>query len=584
MSVNAEPTHVKHVYAAPAPLSKGERVLAFGTLALTALAVLPVLTVLYLATGLAGDNWQHLIETVLPGAVWTTILLLLGVGLLTLSIGVTTAWLVTMCRFPGQRFFDVALLIPLAVPTYIIAFSYVEILDYTGIVQSTLRDLFGFQTSRDYWFPEIRSLGGAIFVMGFVLYPYVYLTARASFLIQSAGTLDVSRTLGAGPLRLFFRVALPLARPAIAVGVTLALMETLNDIGAVTFFGVKTLTFSVYETWLNRSSLTGAAQLASVMLLIVFGLIWLEHYARRRQRFYQSNGSETRALPSYTLVGTRAWLAIAACALPILLGFVFPALLLASRALRRTEEFFNPALWQAAQNTIWLAVIAAVVSIGVSLALAYNRRISPTPLTSTLGRLASIGYAVPGTILAVGILFPVAALDNVVANAMRDMFGVSTGLILIGSGTALVYAYVVRFLAVSYGQIDSGFGKISPNLDMASRTLGENALGTLRRIHMPLLKPVLSSAMLLAFVEVMKELPATLLLRPFNFETLATTVYNAASREAFEEAAFPALFIVLVGIVPVALLARTTVKTFRQKQSTRSLAMAPPLTAEAEKA
>ncbi|MDD7912121.1 iron ABC transporter permease [Pseudovibrio exalbescens] len=580
MTVHAETTqHKQHVFAAPAPLSRGERVLAFGTIALTVLSVLPVLTVLYLALGSAGDNWRHLIETVLPGAVWTTILLLVGVGALTLVVGVGTAWLVTMCRFPGRRFFDLALLLPLAVPTYIIAFSYVEILDYTGVVQSTLRSLFGFQTSRDYWFPEVRSLGGAIFVMGFVLYPYVYLTSRASFLIQSAGTLDVSRTLGAGPLRLFLKVALPLARPAIAVGVTLALMECLNDIGTVTFFGVKTLTFSVYETWLNRSSLTGAAQLASVMLLIVFGLIWLEHYARRRQRFYQSNGSETRALPSYALKGLRGWMAVLACALPILFGFVFPALLLLSKALRRREEFFNPDLWQAANNTLWLSAIAAVVSIAVSLALAYTRRLNPSPLTTNMGRLASIGYAVPGTILAVGILFPVAALDNAVANSLRDLFGISTGLILLGSGTALIYAYVVRFLAVSYGQIDSGFGKISPHLDMASRTLGQSALGTLAKVHMPLMKPVLSSAMLLAFVECMKELPATLLLRPFNFDTLATTVFTAASREAFEDAALPALLIVLVGVVPVVLLARTTVKTFRQKQNTRSAALAPAVVA-----
>ena len=557
---------------------KGEHFLTTTTVILTGLVLLPVLAIVVMALGSSGDLWPHLISTVLPGSIATTLQLLVGVGVLVSLIGVGTAWLVTMCRFPGRRFFELALLLPFAVPTYIIAFSYVELLDYTGVVQSTLRELFGWQTSRDYWFPEVRSLGGAVLVMGFVLYPYVYLSARASFLIQSACALDVSRTLGAGPLRLFFKVALPLARPAIVVGVTLALMECLNDIGAVTFFGVKTLTFSVYDTWLNRSNLTGAAQIACIILVVVLALMTIEHYGRRKQRFHQTTGTY-RALPNYKLTGLRSWLAVAACALPILLGFVFPALLLSHRALRRLEDAFNPTLWKAAQNTLWLALIAAALSIGISLALAYSRRINPSRLTMSLGRIASVGYAVPGTILAVGILFPVAALDNFIADSGKALFGISTGLLLLGSGTALIYAYVVRFLAVSYGQIDGGFGKITPHYDMASRTLGRNAWQTLGHVHVPLLKPVILSATLLAFVECMKELPATLLLRPFNFDTLATTVYNAASREAYEDAALPALMIVLVGIIPVMLLAKTSARTFRAKSSHRAstppAAMAP---------
>lgn len=556
-------------FKSAAPSSRGERLLTFGTLFLTGLILLPILAISVMALGSSGDLWPHLISTVLPRAISTTLQLLIGVGILVLVVGVGTAWLVTMCRFPGRRFFDLALLLPFAVPTYIIAFSYVELLDYTGIVQSILRDIFGFKTSRDYWFPEVRSLGGAVFVMGFVLYPYVYLSARASFLIQSACALDVSRTLGAGPMRLFFKVALPLARPAIVVGVTLALMECLNDIGAVSFFGVQTLTFSVYDTWLNRSNLTGAAQIACTMLVFVLVLMALEYYGRRKQRFHQSTGTY-RVLPSYELGGLRKWFAVIACSLPILLGFLFPALLLANRASRRLEDAFNPALWKAAQNTLWLALIASALSIGISLALAYSRRINPSRLTTSLGRVASIGYAVPGTILAVGILFPVAALDNFIADSSKALFGFSTGLLLLGSCTALVYAYVVRFLAVSYGQIDGGFGKITPHYDMASRTLGHNAWQTLGKVHMPLMKPVILSAALLAFVECMKELPATLLLRPFNFETLATTVYSAASREAFEDAALPALVIVLVGIIPVILLAKTSANTFRQKSSSRT--------------
>ncbi|MTI15726.1 iron ABC transporter permease [Rhodobacteraceae bacterium RKSG542] len=528
--------------------------------------LLPVGSVLWLALSPTDNVWPHLIKYVLPEAFGTTLWLMLGVGLIVFFVGVSTAWLVTMCTFPGRRFFDIALLLPFAVPTYIIAFSYVEVMDYSGPIQSFIREIFGFQTSRDYWFPEIRSLGGATFVMGFVLYPYVYMTTRASFLIQSACALDVSRTLGAGPTRLFFKVAIPLARPAIVVGMTLALIEAMNDIGAVTFFGVKTLSFSIYDTWLNRSSLSGAAQISCAMILLVVLLMFIESYGRRKQRFHQSTGAY-RSLPNYTLSGWRSGLAVLACTLPVILGFVVPASLLLDRAVRRYEELFNPTLWSAAWNTLWLSGIASVLTVVIGLALAYSIRLQTTPVNRALARLTSIGYALPGTILAVGVLFPVAALDNVIADSARSLFGISTGLLILGSGAALVYAYVVRFLAVSFGQINGGLGKISPHLDMAARTLGSSSSRTLLRIHTPLLKPVLLSAALMAFVECMKELPTTILLRPFNFETLATTVFNAASREAFEDASLPALTIVLVGIVPVIMLARTSANTFRGKMT-----------------
>ncbi len=533
------------------------------------LVLMPVTALGLLALRPAGDVWLHLLATVLPGALWTTVLLMLGVAALTLTIGVGTAWLVTMCRFPGRRVFDWALLVPLAVPTYIIAYAYVEILDYTGPVQSALRAIFGFTSGRDYWFPEIRSLGGAIFVMSFVLFPYVYLTTRATFLIQSACALDVSRTLGAGPFRLFFKVALPLARPAIAIGASLALMECLNDIGAVTFFGVKTLTFSVYDTWINRSSLAGAAQLACAMLIIVFALMALERFARRRQRFHLTS-SRYRAAKVYELTGFRAWGAFSACAIPILLGFVFPAWLLASYASRRFEDLTDPSLLSATGNTLILSISAALLTVVIGVALAYANRLNKHPAMQVAARIASIGYAVPGTVLAVGILIPLAAFDNMIDGMARQLFGFGTGLLLIGSGTALIYAYVVRFLAVSYGQIDGGFGKITPHLDMASRTLGRTATRTLKEVHLPLIRPVLLSALILAFVDCMKELPATILLRPFNFETLATTVYNAASREDFADGSVPALLIVMVGVLPVILLARTSARSFRDLSSPRS--------------
>jgi iron(III) transport system permease protein len=478
-----------------------------------------------------------------------------------------------MCRFPGRGLFDWALLVPLAVPTYIIAFAYVEVLQYSGPVQVAIRAVFGFTSARDYWFPELRSLGGAIFVMSAVLYPYVYLTARASFLLQSAGTLDVARTLGAGPLRVFLTVALPLSRPAIAVGVSLALMECLNDIGAVTFFGVKTLTFSIYDTWLNRSNLAGAAQLACAMLLVVFGLLTLERRARARQRFDQARGKQHAPTP-YRLRGWRAGAAMLACALPVTLGFLVPASLLAERSTRRLDVLADPAFLRAASNSALLATAASVLIVTLAVVLVYAVRLrQPEGRSAGLrlaARIAAIGYAVPGTVLAVGILIPLARFDNGLDALMKQMFGFGTGLLLLGSGAGLIYAYLARFLAVAHGQVEDGFGKISPHLDMAARTLGRRSTRILTEIHLPLLKPVLLSALLITFVDCMKELPATILLRPFNFETLATTVFEAASREAFEDAALPALTIVLVGLVPVILLARTSARSFRDALSVRA--------------
>jgi iron(III) transport system permease protein len=557
---------------APAPRSaatSADRLWLVAGLVVAALTLMPIVALAWLAAQPTGDVWGHLMGTVLPRSMWTTVLLMSGVGAITLVVGVGTAWLVTMCRFPGRTLFDWALLVPLAVPTYIVAYTYVEILDFTGPVQSAIRGIFGFRTSRDYWFPEIRSLGGAIFVMGFVLYPYVYLTTRASFLLQSACTLDVSRTLGAGPMRLFFRVALPLARPAIVVGVSLALMECLNDIGAVTFFGVHTMSFSVYDTWINRSSLAGAAQLACAMLALVFALLWVERHARRRQRFHVTS-TRYLALPSYRLSGWRAGLATAACAAPILLGFVFPAALLVDYASRRLEDLGDPALLAAVGNTLTLSVAAAVLTVVIGITLTYAQRVQANRATQLFGRIASIGYAIPGTVLAVGILIPLATFDNFIDGIARSTLGISTGLLLIGSGTALVYAYMVRFLAVAYGQVEGGFGKVTPHLDMAARTLGRSTGRILFEVHLPMIRPVLLTALLLAFVDCMKELPATILLRPFNFETLATTVYNAASREAFGEGALPALLIVLVGLLPSILLARTSARSFRNKSTARA--------------
>ncbi|PLX36363.1 MAG: iron ABC transporter permease [Hyphomicrobiales bacterium] len=531
-------------------------------------ALVPIASLVVLSLQPAGDVWLHLATTVLPRAAWTTILLMLGVGVLTIIIGVSTAWLVTMCRFPGRSLFDWALLLPLAVPTYIVAYVYTDFMDVTGPVQTAIRAVFGFTSSRDYWFPEFRSLGGAVFVMGIVLYPYVYLTTRAMFLMQSACALDVSRTLGAGPLRLFTAIALPLARPAIAVGVTLVLMECLNDIGAVEYLGVKTMTFSVYDTWLNRGNLAGAAQMATAMLVIVFGLIWAERYARRHQRFHQTT-SRYMSLPRYQLRGLRAGGAILACGLPVLLGFLVPGGRLFDLASRRLEHLTDAGFLSAVGNSLLLAIAAAVMTVATGVMLAYALRMRRNPVIHAIARLSAIGYAVPGTVLAVGILIPVAALDNFIDGTMRATFGIATGLILSGSGIALVYAYATRFLAVSFGAIESGLSKVSPHLDMAARALGRSSLRTLVEVHLPMIKPALATAAMLVFVDCMKELPATILLRPFNFDTLSTTVYAAASREAFEDGAVAALTIVAVGLIPVIMLAHTSATSFRDAKGKR---------------
>ncbi|MYZ50087.1 ABC transporter permease [Propylenella binzhouense] len=528
------------------------RPLAVAALVWAVMAV-PLVALLAIAASAVGATWPHLLRSVLPGATVTTLLLMAGVGLLTAVTGVGTAWLVAVCRFPGRRALEWALVLPLAIPTYLVAFAYMEIFDYTGPVQGAVRALFGFHTAREYWFPEIRSLPGAIFAMSAVLYPYVYLTTRILFLMQSARVMEVARTLGATPWRLFLRIALPMARPAIAVGVSLALMETINDIGAVDFFGVRTLTFAVYHTWLNRADLAGAAQLALVLLLLVLLLIYAERSARGRQRFHAAFGGQEPA-PTFVLEGWRAFGAAAACFVPVAIGFLMPAALLADYATRRMEQFLDPAILDAALHSVTLAAATAVATVLVAFALAYAARLSRLGAVGLFARLAATGYAVPGTVLAVGILIPMAALDNRIDAAARALFGVSTGLLVTGSGAAIVYACSVRFLAIAYGSLDAGFTKISRHLDMVARTFGRRPGRILAEIHLPLMRRAMTAAALLVFVDTMKELSATVLLRPFDFETLATLVYGAVARGAFEDAAPAALVIVAIGVLPLVLL------------------------------
>lgn len=517
---------------------------------------IPIITIFALTLA-PGDNiWPHLLTNVLPHSVTTTLLLMVGTGILTLTIGTATAWLVTMYNFPGRNVLDRLLVIPLAVPTYIVAYCYVEFLEFTGPVQSALRSLTGWRLSTDYWFPEIRSLGGAMFVMSCVLYPYVYLTARATFIQQSVCALEVARTLGRTSLGTLWSVALPLARPALVAGLALVLMECLNDIGAVEYLGVETLTASIYSTWLQRSSLGGAAQIASVILVFILLLLFFERAARGQAQHHHTS-SKYRALPAQAISGLKGYLACLTCLLPFVLGFAIPFLILAKHATFYWRDSIENGFLLAAWHSFSLASLGAVLAVLTAVALTYSKRVCKNPLIPPAVRLAALGYAIPGTVLAIGLLIPLAAFDNWLDGMMRETFDLPIGLLLSGSLFAITLAYVIRFLAVAAGTLEAGFQKISPNLDQASRALGENQSTTLLRVHLPLLLPALGTAALLVFVDGMKELPATLLMRPFNFDTLATQVYAFASLDQFEEAALGALAIVMVGLIPVLLLHRT---------------------------
>jgi len=522
-------------------------------LLLSLIALAPLIAIAVIALQSSGDTWPHLIDNVLPGAVRRTVGLMLGVGLLTLVIGTSTAWLVTMYRFPGRRYFQWLLLLPMAMPTYIIAYCYLELLDYSGAVQTGMRGLFGWRNAQDYWFPDIRTLSGAIFVMSAVLYPYVYITARASFIAQSVCVIEASRTLGRSASQTFWQIALPLARPALAAGVALALMETLNDIGAVEFFGVRTLTVAVYDTWLDRGSLAGASQIACVMLAFVFALLLIERAMRAGRRFHHTTG-KYRDLPEDRLSGAQGILAVLACVLPLLVGFVLPAGVLVGDAIAHISSGLAPAFWQAALHSLLLAFAAAVLAVAFAVVLAYGRRQTRSKLVRGASLVPAISYAIPGTVLAIGLLIPLAGLDNSIDGAMRSLFGVSTGLLFSGTAFAIVLAYTIRFLAASLGAVEAGLGKISRNIDAAGRTLGATISDMLWTVHLPLLRPALGAAAMLVFVDSMKELPATLLLRPFNFDTLSTQVFTLASLYRYEEAGLSALTIVLVSLAPVLLL------------------------------
>lgn len=523
-------------------------------LAIAALVVLPIATVFYLALFPEENIWPHMASTTLPRYLRNSMIMMAGVGVLAGSVGTLAAWLVVMYRFPGRRVLQWALLLPLSLPAYIAAFAVVDFLEYAGPLQTWLREVFGWATKRDYVFPEIRSRGVAILVLASALYPYVYFLTRSVFRSQSGAAIEVARALGCGPISSFFRVGLPLARPAIAASVAIVMMETLNEFGAMEFFAVQTLTTGIFSVWLDGSNAGGAAQLACVILVFVMVLVVLEKFSRRRIKFHETARNMRPPQPVALPRGT-GWAAAAFCTLPILTGFILPIGILLDHALGRAALWTDPELWQFTARTVALSGIAALVTVIAGVLLVFSVRLMRNGFMARLLPVTTIGYAAPGAVLGLGILFPFAAMDHTVADAILWVTGTDPGLLLVGSMGAVVLAYCVRFFAISVGTIDAAFTKISPSLGMASRSLGKTPRQTLLHLYTPLIKGAVATAALLIFVDSAKELPATLLL--YSEQTLATAVYSKASLEDIEGAAPAALVIVLISLIAVAIVSFT---------------------------
>ena len=527
---------------------------SLGALAIAIMVLMPISAVVWFAFHPTDNIWPHLIATTLPRYVTNTAVLMISVGAVAATVGTGAAWFVVMYKFPGRQWLQWALLMPLAVPAYVGAYALVDFFEYAGPIQTALRATFGWTNSQDYWFPAIRTRGAAVIVLSAALYPYVYILARAAFREQSGAGYEVARALGAGPFARFWRVGFPLARPAVAAGVAVVMMETVNDFGTVDYFAVQTLTTGIFSVWLQGGNLGGAAQLATCVLTIVIILVTLEKLSRRKSRFFASARNARPVVP-VVLSGVRGSVATVLCLIPVLVGFVLPVAVLASHAVDATE-WAAADLHKAITRTVIVAGLAAILTVLGGVFMVYGVRLSGRRLPALLMPVTAIGYAAPGAVLALGILVPLAAFDNWFADGVLAITGYDPGLLLTGTGAALVLAYVVRFFAIAQGTADAALGRVSPSLPMAARSLGRSAGGTLRAVHLPLVRASIGSALLLVFVDAVKELPATLLLRPFNFDTLATRVHAKASLENIAEAAPAALMITLIGLAAVALLAR----------------------------
>ncbi len=517
------------------------------------LMLFPLLAVVASVFRSGGDSWAHLAATVLGTYVWNTILLLLGVTAGVVSIGVLSAWLVTAYRFPGRRVLEWALVLPLAMPAYVMAYAYTDWLQFTGPVQSGLRALFGWE-AHDYWFPEIRSIGGAMAVLSFALYPYVYLIARTAFLDLSRSAIEAGRLAGHSAWGSFFRVVVPLARPAIAAGTGLALMEALADFGTVSYFELQVFTTGIFKAWFSLGDSVAAAQLATCLLGFVAVVLALERTSRGRAAYYSV--APKKPAPPVPLRGAAAAMAVVACTAPLVFGFLLPAGILGYLAAAGAQALWSARVGELIANSFLIAGVTAAVGVGVATLMAYGARLSRNPLVELANRVAAFGYAIPGPVIAVGVLVPLGRFDNWLAGWLETAFDLEPGLLLTGTIIALVYAYLVRFLAVPLRTVDAGLARITPSMDDAARSLGASPAATLARVHAPLLASSLLSAGLLLFVEVMKELPMTLALRPFNFDTLAVSAYQLAKDERLAEAAVPALVIVAVGLLPLLFVSR----------------------------
>ena len=524
---------------------------AAGVIAL--LVAMPIVVVLSSLASPSVEVWTHLWRTYLLELVWNTLALIVGVGFGVFVLGTGLAWLVTVYRFPGRQLFEWLLILPMAVPAYVMGFVFLSLFDYTGPVQNGWRWMFGPKV----WFPDISSYGGVVLVMTLVLYPYVYLLTRTAFLEQSTGSVEAARALGSSELGVFWRVMMPLARPSIGAGVSLALMEALADFGTVGIYGYSTFTVAIYRVWFGLFNREAATELASVLLCFTFGLLLMERLMRGRARFSQTEGSARPVVPRL-LTGWHAWAATAICALVVSSAFVLPvAQLLYWTVTTLGGPEFDARYPTFLFNTLMLAVVTAVVAVVAAVVLAYGLRLGGSPIITVLTRLASMGYALPGSVIAVGVLIPLSAIDHRLDAVLQRTVGISSGLLLTGSMVGLVFAYLVRFLAVSSQTVEASLGKITPTMDMAARSLGARPGGVLRRVHLPLIRGGLGCAAILVFVDVMKELPATLLLRPFGYDTLAVRIWQLTSESFWEAAALPALTIVVGGMLPVLLLMRS---------------------------
>ena len=528
---------------------------SIGAVVIAAVVLAPILSIAWLALTPTENIWPHLMATVLPRYLGTTLALMAGVAVLTAAMGTGAAWIISQYRFPGRDWLAHALLFPLAIPAFVGAYALVDVLDYAGPVQSGLRATFGWTSARDYWFPEVRSLPVAILVLSFALYPYVYLLARAAYREQSGRAYEVARALGCGPWGLFLRIGWPLARPAIAAGVALALMETVADYGTVLHFGVQTLTTGVFSTWLNGGNAGGAAQIAGVILILILMLVGLERAGRGGARFHRLGRAAQPVEPQH-ISGRKRWYATLLCLLPVTGGFILPLSVMLFHSATAPEGWLAPGLLEAFTNTLVVGGLAALVTVAAAIFLVYALRMKGSKAALTLLPLTLIGYAAPGAVLALGLLLPLAALDHRLADGILALTGWDPGLMITGTAVALGLAYMVRFFGIAQGAVDAAFGRVSPNLPMAARSLGRSASGTLISVYLPLIRGSVLTALIVVFVDCVKELPATLLLRPFDYNTLSTRVFELASLERLSEAAPAALLVMAVGLVAVAILAR----------------------------